>query len=133
MTKHVLVIEDDPDVAEGLRFSLEREGFEARVALTGEEGLSASLDPILSPVLIILDVMLPGMSGLELCRRLRREPLTRRTPIMIVTARSSGADAAAALEVGADDFMMKPFSVRELLARVRALLRRAGNGPLSEL
>ncbi|MBA3321985.1 MAG: response regulator, partial [Pyrinomonadaceae bacterium] len=89
MAKPVLIIEDDPDIAEGLRFNLEREGLEARVALTGELGLAAALDARQPPSLIILDLMLPGMSGTELCRRLRREPATRRTPIIMLTARTS--------------------------------------------
>jgi DNA-binding response OmpR family regulator len=125
MTKPVLIVEDDPDIAEGLRYNLEREGLETRVALTGEQGLSAALDAKNPPALVILDLMLPGMSGTELCRRLRREPATRRTPIIMLTARTSEADRVAGLDLGADDYISKPFSVRELMARVRAVLRRA--------
>jgi DNA-binding response OmpR family regulator len=125
MTRPVLIVEDDPDIAEGLRYNLEREGMETRVALTGEQGLRAALDPKSPPALIILDLMLPGMSGTELCRRLRREPQTRRTPIIMLTALTSEADRVAGLDLGADDYISKPFSVRELLARVRAVLRRA--------
>ncbi|HVF87124.1 MAG TPA: response regulator transcription factor [Pyrinomonadaceae bacterium] len=124
MAKRVLIVEDDPDIAEGLRYNLEREGLEARVALTGEQGLSAALDAKNPPALVILDLMLPGMSGTELCRRLRREPATRRTPIIMLTARTSEADRVAGLDLGADDYISKPFSVRELMARVRAVLRR---------
>lgn len=125
MSKAVLIVEDDPDIAEGLRYNLEREGLEVRVALTGEQGLAAALDPKGTPALVILDLMLPGMSGTELCRRLRREPATRRTPIIMLTARASEADRVAGLDLGADDYISKPFSVRELLARVRAVLRRS--------
>ncbi|HVF57432.1 MAG TPA: response regulator transcription factor [Pyrinomonadaceae bacterium] len=124
MSKPVLIVEDDPDIAEGLRYNLEREGLETRVALTGEQGLAAALDAKNPPSLVILDLMLPGMSGTELCRRLRREPSTRRTPIIMLTARASEADRVAGLDLGADDYISKPFSVRELLARVRAVLRR---------
>jgi two-component system, OmpR family, alkaline phosphatase synthesis response regulator PhoP len=125
MAKPVLIVEDDPDIAEGLRYNLEREGLEARVAPTGEQGLQAALDPKAPPALVILDLMLPGMSGTELCRRLRREPATRRTPIIMLTARTSEADRVAGLDLGADDYISKPFSVRELMARVRAVLRRS--------
>jgi DNA-binding response OmpR family regulator len=125
MAKPVLIIEDDPDIAEGVRYNLEREGMEARVALSGEAGLTAALDAKGAPGLIILDLMLPGMTGQELCRRLRREPATRRTPIIMLTARSGEADRVAGLDLGADDYITKPFSVKELLARVRAVLRRA--------
>ncbi len=125
MAKPVLIVEDDPDIAEGLRYNLQREGLETRVALTGEQGLSAALDPKGPPALVILDLMLPGMSGTELCRRLRREPATRRTPIIMLTARTSEADRVAGLDLGADDYISKPFSVRELMARVRAVLRRS--------
>ena len=124
MAGPVLIIEDDPDIAESLRYNLEREGLKARIADTGEKGLSAALNSEGSPSLIILDLMLPGMSGTELCRRLRREPATRRTPIIMLTARSSEADRVTGLDLGADDYITKPFSVRELMARVRAVLRR---------
>jgi DNA-binding response OmpR family regulator len=125
MSKPVLIVEDDPDIAEGLRYNLEREGLEAVIAPTGEAGLAAALDARRPPALIILDLMLPGMSGMELCRRLRREPATRRTPIMMLTARTDEADRISGLDLGADDYITKPFSVKEVMARVRAVLRRA--------
>ncbi|MDT4966593.1 MAG: two-component system, OmpR family, alkaline phosphatase synthesis response regulator PhoP [Acidobacteriota bacterium] len=124
MSRPILIIEDDPDIAESVRYNLERDGLAARIAETGEKGLSAALDPKNSPSLIILDLMLPGMSGNELCRRLRREPATRRTPIIMLTARVSESDRVAGFDLGADDYIIKPFSVRELMARVRAVLRR---------
>ena len=125
MNRRVLIIEDEPDIAEGLRYNLEREGFKAVVAETGEEGLAAALDEGGPPALILLDLMLPGMSGTELCRRLRREAATRRTPVIILTARGSESERVAGLDLGADDYVTKPFSVRELMARVRAVLRRS--------
>jgi DNA-binding response OmpR family regulator len=125
MNRPVLIVEDEPDIAEGLRYNLEREGLAVVVAETGEEGLAAALDRKNPPVLILLDLMLPGMSGTELCRRLRREPQTRRTPVIILTARGSESERVAGLELGADDYVTKPFSVRELIARVRAVLRRS--------
>ena len=125
MGRPVLIIEDDPDISESVKYNLEREGLEAIVAATGEQGLIEGLNERKPPVLIILDLMLPGMSGIELCRRFRREPLTRRTPIIILTAKSSESDRVAGLDLGADDYITKPFSVRELMARVRAVLRRA--------
>ena len=125
MNRPVLIVEDEPDIAEGLRYNLERAGLAVAVAETGEQGLAAALDRSGPPLLIILDLMLPGMSGQELCRRLRREPRTRRTPVIILTARGSESERVAGLELGADDYVTKPFSVRELVARVRAVLRRA--------
>jgi DNA-binding response OmpR family regulator len=125
MNRLVLIVEDDPDIAEGLRYNLEREGLAALVAETGEKGLIAALDKKNPPILILLDLMLPGMSGTELCRRLRREPQMRRTPIIMLTARGEESERVAGLDLGADDYITKPFSVRELLARVRAVLRRA--------
>jgi DNA-binding response OmpR family regulator len=125
MPRPVLIVEDEPDIAEGLRYNLEREGLAVVVAATGEKGLEIALDRKNPPALILLDLMLPGMSGMELCRRLRREPATRRTPIIMLTARGSESERVAGLELGADDYVTKPFSVRELIARVRAVLRRA--------
>jgi DNA-binding response OmpR family regulator len=125
MTRPVLIIEDEPDIAEGLRYNLEREGLRAVVAATGERGLEMALDRSDPPALVLLDLMLPGISGIELCRRLRREPQTRKTPIIMLTARGSESERVAGLELGADDYVTKPFSVRELVARVRAVLRRA--------
>ncbi|HEX8139308.1 MAG TPA: response regulator transcription factor [Pyrinomonadaceae bacterium] len=124
MLRPILIIEDDPDIAENLRYNLEREGLKAIVAETGEKGLLAALDPQGPPSVVILDLMLPGMSGTDICRRLRREPRTRRTPIIMLTARTAEADRVAGLDLGADDYITKPFSVRELMARVRAVLRR---------
>ena len=124
MSRPVLIIEDDPDISESLKYNLEREGLSTIVAATGEQGLADALNERNPPILIMLDLMLPGMSGTELCRRFRREPLTRRTPIIMLTAKSSESDRVAGLDLGADDYITKPFSVRELLARVRAVLRR---------
>src|SRR5713226_272501 len=118
MSRPVLIIEDDPDISESLKYNFEREGLPAITALTGEAGLTAALNDRNPPLLIILDLMLPGMSGTELCRRLRREPTTRRTPIIMLTAKASESDRVAGLDLGADDYITKPFSVRELLARV---------------
>ena len=128
MHRPILIVEDDPDLAEGLRYNLERERFQTRIASDGEQALGAALDERDPPSLILLDLMLPNMGGLELCRRLRREPATRRTPIIMLTARTSEVDVAAGLDLGADDYVTKPFSVCELVARVRAVLRRAEAG-----
>src|SRR5918993_2804868 len=115
----VLIIEDDPDIAEILRYSLEKETFKTRVAQNGEEGLYASLDNANPPSIILLDLLLPGMKGTEICRRLRREPATRTTPIIIISAKPFDNDS---LELGANDYIVKPFSIREVVARVRSLL-----------
>src|SRR5947209_18767726 len=124
MSKPALIIEDDADIAESVKYNLESEGFSAVVASTGEQGLALALDAHNPPSVIVLDLMLPGMNGMELCRRLRRENQTRRTPIIMLTAKTSEADRIAGLDLGADDYIAKPFSVRELVARVRAVLRR---------
>jgi DNA-binding response OmpR family regulator len=124
MPRSALIIEDDTDIAESVRYNLDAAGFQSTIASTGEQGLKLALEAQNSPGLIILDLMLPGMSGMELCRRLRHESQTRKTPIIMLTAKTSEADRVAGLDVGADDYIAKPFSVRELLARVRAVLRR---------
>ncbi|MBX6377164.1 MAG: response regulator transcription factor [Clostridia bacterium] len=116
----ILVIEDDPHVGALLRLTLEREGFAVRCAATGPEGLAAFRQA--PPDLVILDLMLPGASGWEVCRRVRAES---DVPVLILTARTSEDDEVQGLDLGADDYVRKPFSPRQLAARVRALLRRA--------
>jgi DNA-binding response OmpR family regulator len=124
----ILIIEDDSDIAESLLYNLRREGFSPIVAESGEKGLRLALNEKNPPALVVLDLMLPGMSGMELCRRLRREPLTEKTPIIMLTAKASEADKIAGLDIGADDYIIKPFSVKEVVARVRAVLRRTSEG-----
>jgi len=124
-TTSVLVVEDEKNLAEALKFNLERQGYEVTVEHEGHGALRRiSTDP---PNLVILDVMLPGLDGFEVCRRVRTYSSV---PIMMLTARGEEVDRVLGLEIGADDYITKPFSLRELQARVRALLRR-GNGELS--
>ena len=123
MAGPILIIEDDPDIAEALSYSFEKNDFKTRVALTGEEGLSASLDKTNPPSIILLDLLLPGMSGFELCRRLRSEALTRNTPIVLVTAKVFDKDIATVEELGIDDYIVKPFSVGDVVGRVSSLLQ----------
>jgi two-component system response regulator RegX3 len=124
----VLVVEDEPGLAESVKYSLEAEGFDALIAETGVQGLD--LARTRSPDLVILDLMLPGMSGLDVCRQIRT---SSDVPIIMLTAKDSEADKVAGLELGADDYMTKPFSMRELVARVRAQLRRsARSGVLAQ-
>lgn len=118
----ILIIEDEPEMARGLRDNFEFDGHEVVAAADGEEGLKRALDPGID--LILLDIMLPKKSGLEVCRELRAARV--RTPVIMLTARGQEIDKVLGLELGADDYMTKPFSVRELLARVKAVLRRAG-------
>ncbi|HEY5401682.1 MAG TPA: response regulator [Pyrinomonadaceae bacterium] len=120
----VLIIEDDPDIAEVLVYSLEKATFNTRVATTGEEGLKASLDRVNPPSIILLDLLLPGMRGTELCRRLRAEPTTSSTPIVVITAKAFEIDLKTSLELGANDYIVKPFSVRDVIARVQSLLNQ---------
>lgn len=124
MQQTILIIEDDADIAESLHYNLKREGFKPVVAESGESGLRLALDDKTTPSLIMLDLMLPGMSGMELCRRLRREGLTAKTPIIMLTAKAAEGDRVMGLETGADDYIVKPFSIKEVIARVRAVLRR---------
>jgi DNA-binding response OmpR family regulator len=125
MSQNILIIEDDADIAESLHYNFKREGFRATIAESGEKGLRLALDEKTTPSLIILDLMLPGMSGMELCRRLRREPVTEGTPVIMLTAKAAEGDKIAGLDTGADDYIVKPFSVKEVIARVRAVLRRS--------
>lgn len=119
----VLVVEDEEDIRELIRFNLEQEGFSVATVADGERALQVVQRE--RPALVILDLMLPGMPGVEVCKRLRSAEATSRIPIVIVTAKSSETDRVVGLEMGADDYIIKPFSLRELVARVRAVLRRA--------
>ena len=120
--KKILVIEDEPQMRLGLRDNLELEGYEVETAADGDEGLQKSAS--FSPDLVILDVMLPKKNGFDVCRDLRSR--SNATPIVMLTARSAETDKVLGLELGADDYVTKPFSITELLARVRAVLRRSG-------
>lgn len=127
MLQNILIVEDDADIAESLEYNLKREGFRVIIAESGEKGLRLALDERNVVSLMILDLMLPGMSGLELCRRIRREPSIEQMPIIMLTAKAAETDKIAGLETGADDYIIKPFSVKEVVARVRAVLRRTEN------
>lgn len=125
MKQTILIIEDDADIAESLEYNFKREGFRTVIAESGEKGLRLALDEKSAPTLIVLDLMLPGMNGMDLCRKLRGEPATENTPIVMLTAKAAESDKIAGLEIGADDYVVKPFSFKELMARIRAVLRRA--------
>ncbi len=121
----ILVVEDDPEIRELLGYSLAKEGWSLAMASDGEEGLrllSAS-----RPDCVVLDIMLPGMDGLELLRRIKAEPTNRRLPVIMTTAKGEDADVVAGLELGADDYVVKPYSPRVLAARIRAALRRGAD------
>ena len=122
MRDRVLVVEDEKDVRELLRLNLKAGGFDVLEAHNGAEGLAIAKAEL--PSVVILDLMMPEMSGMEVCRALRRNPATSRIPILMLTAKSTEGDKVAGLEVGADDYVTKPFSPRELLLRVRAVARR---------
>jgi phosphate regulon transcriptional regulator PhoB len=121
--KRILIIEDDRDIVELVRYNLANEGFQVAAAFDGSSGL-ANLKKS-PPDLLLLDLMLPRMSGLDICREIRKEESLNRLPVLMLTARGDEADRVVGLEMGADDYVTKPFSPRELIARVKALLRRA--------
>ena len=125
MTKRILVIEDEPQMLLGLRDNLELEGYEVVTASDGEDGLAKAIST--APDLVILDITLPRKNGFEVCRELRAR--ANPTPVVMLTARSQETEKVLGLELGADDYVTKPFSITELLARVRAVLRRAGGRP----
>jgi two-component system, OmpR family, alkaline phosphatase synthesis response regulator PhoP len=118
----ILIVEDEADIADLVKYHLEREGLAARTVGDGKQALDLIVRD--HPDLIILDLMLPGMDGLEMCRRLRGQSATQRIPIIMLTARAEEVDRIVGLEIGADDYVPKPFSPRELVARVKAVLRR---------
>ena len=126
MTPYVLVAEDEQSVAELLTYNLKREGYDVGVAQDGEEALVMVQER--APDLLILDWMLPKTTGIEVCRQLRTKPDTRNLPIIMLTARSEESDRIRGLDMGADDYVTKPFSTTELLARIRAVLRRIRPG-----
>jgi len=123
MSPHVLVVEDDSAIAEVVRYNVVAEGYRATVAATGEEAEMLLAEDRFD--MIVLDWMLPALSGIELCRRLRRREDTQTVPVLMLTARGEEGDRVRGLAIGADDYVVKPFSVPELMARVKALLRRA--------
>lgn len=118
----ILIVEDEPDILEMVRYNLAQAGFDVAVAEDGEEALDCVREAI--PDLVILDLMLPGMDGLDVCKHLKQDPKTRHVPILMLTARKEEVDRIVGLELGADDYVVKPFSPRELVLRIRAILRR---------
>jgi two-component system phosphate regulon response regulator PhoB len=126
----ILIVEDELDLLDTLEFNLQREGYVTRRAASGRAGLeAAALEP--APDLVLLDLMLPDIPGTEVCRQLRASERTRGTAVVMLTARGEEVDRVVGFEVGADDYVTKPFSVRELMLRVRAILRRR-SGPVEE-
>jgi DNA-binding response OmpR family regulator len=119
----VLLIEDERDVAELMRYHLARDGYEVRLCCSGTEGLKQARES--RPDLVLLDIMVPELNGWEICRRLKQDPDLRGTPVIMVTGRVEERDKVLGFEMGADDYVTKPFSPRELLARVRAVMRRS--------
>jgi DNA-binding response OmpR family regulator len=122
-SRKVLIIEDERDIQDLIRHYLEKDGFRTRTASDGAAGLAAARQE--HPDLIVLDLMLPGLDGLELCKKLRAETATALTPVIMLTAKAEESDKIVGLELGADDYLTKPFSPKELVARIKALLRRA--------
>lgn len=131
MNTQILVVEDDPALAELLRYNFECEGFGVAVVSDGD----AALDSVRGapPDLVVLDWMLPGTSGIEICRQIRRTPEIRALPVVMLTARGEETDRVNGLDGGADDYLVKPFSIKELMARVRAVLRRTRPGQDAEV
>jgi len=121
-SQHICVVEDEEDVRELLKFHLAREGYAVSAFASGEEAVKSMARTL--PNLLLLDLMLPGWDGLEVCRALKRDPRTAGIPIIMVTARGEESDIVAGLELGADDYITKPFSIKVLIARVRTVLRR---------
>jgi two-component system phosphate regulon response regulator PhoB len=128
--KRLLLVEDEPDIAEVLRFNLEKAGFAVENARRGDSALEAIRKQ--APDLLVLDLMLPGLDGLELTRLLKRDPATAKVPIVMLTAKGEELDRIVGLELGADDYIAKPFSPREVVLRIKAVLRRRAGEPGAE-
>ena len=123
MAELILIVEDEKDLVRTLEYNLRQEGYRTRSALTGREALEqAAAKPV--PDMILLDLMLPDISGLEVCKSLRADGSTQNIPILMLTAKGDEVDRIVGFEVGADDYVVKPFSVRELMLRIKAVLRR---------
>jgi two-component system, OmpR family, alkaline phosphatase synthesis response regulator PhoP len=122
----VLVVDDEHDILELIRFNLEREGFNVITVDSGEAALAQATR--LRPDVVVLDLMLPGLDGIEVCRRLKENELTREIPVLMLTARTEDADIVTGLDVGADDYVTKPFSPKVLVARIRTIIRRRSAG-----
>ena len=120
--RKIVVIEDEPDILEAIEYNLEREGFQVISATSGDEGLKTVIRE--GPDLLLLDLLLPGLDGIEVCRQLKMDPMTQKIPIIMVSAKGEESDIVLGLGVGADDYVTKPFKPKELVARVRAVLRR---------
>ncbi|NKB65713.1 MAG: response regulator [Candidatus Latescibacteria bacterium] len=127
MSERILVVEDEPDILELVRFNLERAGLEVDGVGDGEAALQRIEEEI--PALILLDLMLPGLDGLEVCRLIKQKPALRDVPVVMLTAKAEEVDRIVGLELGADDYVVKPFSPRELVLRIKAILRRLGDRP----
>jgi two-component system phosphate regulon response regulator PhoB len=125
--KSIFVVEDEEDILELLRFNLTREGYSVTTATSGEEAVKGISRKI--PDLVLLDLMLPGLDGLEVCRALKKDPKTAGIPIVMATAKGEESDVVSGLELGADDYITKPFGMKVLIARVRAVLRRKRETP----
>ncbi len=120
---HILIVDDERDLLSLLEFNFQREGFQTSVAATGEEAMAELRRRV--PDLVLLDLMLPDVSGTEVCRSVKRDPRTQHVPVVMLTAKGEEVDKVVGFELGADDYVTKPFSVRELILRVRAVLRRS--------
>ena len=131
MSQLILIVDDEQDLVDTLEYNLRQQGYATRTALTGRAALEAAARPPL-PALVVLDVMLPDVLGTEVCRTLRSQPETRDIPVLMLTAKGEEIDRVVGFEVGADDYVVKPFSVRELLLRVTAILRRGRAEPDGE-
>lgn len=128
--ERVLVVDDEEDILQLVDYNLSKEGYKVTSVTSGEEAISRARADV--PDLVVLDLMLPGVDGLEVCRRMRADPATSRIPIVMLTAKGEEADIVTGLELGADDYIAKPFSPRVLIARVKAVLRRNRAEPLTE-
>lgn len=126
----IVVIEDEPDILDVIQYNLVREGYDVFASTNGEEGLA--LIKREKPAMVLLDLMLPGKDGLEICRELKKDERTKTIPVVMVTAKGEESDVVLGLGIGADDYVTKPFSPRELMARVKAVMRRSRNGADTE-